>query len=320
MKTLDWCKAWAAVLVIASGVWAQTFTWNSPTPPTITGTTATVTIATGARTGPGLGGFDVLTILENTTVTIRGTANSEESPWGIGMRIAANAKVIWRANYNFLANNGVSAVELICPSTGTFEIAEGSIYNTNGRSGMAIQGRDCSIIISGGIISMVNVTPYDALISGGNITVSGGEVRATSFGTAISSLDTVTVSGGVVSSATGRAIAVGEPRGVIRVTGGLVIAQSNIVVGTAGVSGGGVVNRQPIVSGNGAIVGYALGTYTAGSSTGLVSLPTNAASWWRSNGQSGIKYSGDKFYPISGVTVNPAPGAAVSTPTLAQNA
>jgi hypothetical protein len=321
-------------------------------------------IASGSSITIAAGASGTMAIQDNASVTIvsQGSNAVNNASNGIGLNIGTNAKVTWRANYNY-SNTSYGSVSVNVSGNGTFEIPAGSINATTGVTGVAISASSSnSIIVSGGIIStnltginsmgnvtvssgeihatdyaiysnygygetlsntitisggVVSVTTGRAISSGGGgygtntstIVISGGAVNATTgtaiYSTSTSETDAVHVSGGVVSAATGQAINA-HVNGRFRVTGGLVVAQRSVIVGASD----GVINRNlNAISGNGTVVGYSLGAYTAGSTTGLVY--SGAAVSWRLNGnQPGISYPGG-FYAVSGVSVIGTGGATV---------
>ena len=259
--------------------------WNSSSVPLAS------SIATGAVVTIAEGASGTLIIPANISVTIE--SRDMVSGGGLGLNIGANSTAIWRADYT-LSGNVWNSIAIWADGTGTFNVVQGNINNNSiggGSNHSAIGGWQGNIVVSGGIVSLSS--PGTAISnSNGTVTVSGGEVRATP-GTAINAQN-VTVSGGVVSATTGQAINA-NAAGTFNVTGGLVIAQRNTLIGNNG-----VVSRQPnAVSGNGTIVGYTCGGQVAiGSSTNLVSEPANVASWGINAGQARINSPGG-FHQVS---------------------
>jgi len=160
-----------AVMFAASIVYGQT--WNSATPPTVSGN-ATITIAAGA-TGN-------LVVPENATITIVsvGEVNNGSNLIGLNL-VAPTSKVIWQANYtgtpnrNNLGNFEVNSISIL--GDGEFELADGgSIVGTG------IICRDMSkttITINGGIIKSPSVNPrtnYEYLYAIGHFNGHGSVV------------------------------------------------------------------------------------------------------------------------------------------------
>ena len=250
-----------------------TWNWNTSTPPVNVVNGDNVLIASGAS--------GTLVIPENATITISssGTDWVDNGSRAITLNISTNAKVIWNAKYESSAS---TVLTLTATSTGTLDVASGNIHAYS--NGKAISTTSSTtIIVSGGTVS--GWPNYDAVIS--STSASG----------------TVTVSGGFViarGNYSGRqAINVA---GTLNITGGLVIAE---LANATGSSGNGVVSKTPNSITNGTIIGYTLGAYTSGSTTGLSFLPTTGAnvSWGlRDAWETGINYRGN-FFPVSGVSV-----------------
>jgi len=272
--------------------------WNSDRVPwdASIATNSTITIAEGAS------GTLAVPASVTTTITSQGTGAVNNGNRQIFLDIGANSTVNWNANYNATLDHWNVANAVTVRGNGTLNVTAGSINSIGGHRAIHadISWENSTIIVSGGVVSAEG-NAQTILSTGGSVTVSGGQVRATT-GTAIHSTSTsataVTVSGsGVVSATTGQAINA-HVNGTFRITGGLVVSQRNLPL----IGPNGVVNREPNAL-TGTIARYSTGTYAAGSVTNLSSNPPGVIRWGASGGQSAISFPGGVFSPVPGVTV-----------------
>jgi hypothetical protein len=150
-------KMLLAVMFIAFGVWAQT--WNSATPPTVSGN-ATITIAAGAT------GW--LLVPENATVNIVSVGEVNNGTNTVRFDLAApTSKIIWQANYSgfiqmsgsgeFELIDGVSIIGYISGGNGKIVINGGIVKGLPGGERYAI-GYAESVVINDGFVIAENPT------------------------------------------------------------------------------------------------------------------------------------------------------------------
>jgi len=275
----------------------------------------------------GTGTFNIIegSITFTGTSTAVGTSSNSTIIVSGGIVNSINSSVASStSNIIITAGEVIAGSGTAITSTGNYStvtVSGGLVSSTAGTGiGISTTGTNSTITISGGVVSATTGISASGIDS--TVLISGGVVNATT-GTGISSPgtnSTVTVSSGVVSATTGAAIN-SHANGYLRIIdNGLVIARRNLILGSSGVI---TRNNWNALSGNGRIVGYALGTYNAGTtgtvgtagtigtatiSNGLVIAVPDGASdaavtWGTSNGQAGIN-TPSGFFTIPGVSVN----------------
>ena len=235
-----------------------------------------------------------------------------------------------RVIYVYGANSTVSVSGGTVTTSGNFYPA---IYMTVTSSGTP---GNLTISGTGKIQSLDNA---DAILTTGNVIMTGGEVSAAT-GIAIygnSTLSTITVSGGLVKNNSSSSYF-----GAISCFGDVEIKDDAIVSatydhaidagGTVTVSGGfvfaygtamtDVINNGSFTAptGTGVVVAWdeAQGntTYVSNSETDLAILPANGARWMANGTEGGIGYATGGFFEIAGVNVTLQPITTVYTLTL----
>lgn len=185
----------------------------------------TVVIATGAQ--------DTLTVPAGAEITITSIGAVDNENRQITLDIAPTATVTWEADYTMSVATGTIHVVTITGG-GDFVVADGQIISRSTASGgSVIRVADGSVTVTGGLVSatgfgtIVMVNGILTLATNtGNIRVEGGEVSTFAAAPAIilnggasQNNISVTVTGGVVRSMGHRAI-----RGrIVTISGGLVL-------------------------------------------------------------------------------------------------
>jgi hypothetical protein len=232
------------------------------------------------------GATGTLNIPNNATVKIVSAGESvvNNGERLITLNIPATSKVTWEAKYSMTLWGGVSAWNAVnITGGGEFILVDGGEIRVTGNDSRAINAINSAVTINGGVVSTI-----------------GGMHRSRAINAANS---TIIVNGGVVSGEGGmttinEAISV-TGTSIVRVNGGLVLAQNRTPIGANG-----VINTTPTGDVGGTIIGYVLGTYCESSTLGLEVLPVNTEiSWGRefdSVGRAGILYP-DGFFFVFGV-------------------
>lgn len=256
-----------------------------------------------------------------TVVTVTNTTPGATVTLGSPLSIAipVGVKVVWKASATSTTNTLISLSD-----EGTFEVADGAYLSASTNS--VISTQQTPIIVSGGIVSCDSErTPFIdvAIDTASDITVSGGVVRNTKRGYAISingSNVSVSVTGGIVESLRyGNAISCFNAAFrdvVIAVSGGRVSAGSgNAIIMVACSSSSITISGDAEIKTNGYFDSPADAIYTnipVTVSGGTVSSAAGHAIKYGST----TDYSGTIFaLTVSGGTVKSTTKAAIYFPT-----
>ncbi|MCL2845061.1 MAG: hypothetical protein FWE23_06385 [Chitinivibrionia bacterium] len=252
--------------------------------------------------------IDIPLGIESVTVTIAAGANGTLS-------IPANATVAIVSAGNESVDNADRRIALNIPATS--KVIWQARYTNSATWDWTVSGEGTIRIFGSGEFEVVDgakiISAGDDIAitrnTAGRLTVSGGIIHSATGGAIQQNFDCsnniVTISGGVVGSNSNWFAVIGIGWGdnsVLNITGGLIIGQRENIQG--------ILGRAHTGELGGTIVAYtaeaAVGTHNAGDRTGLVSLPENSASWELNSEQGGgISYPGG-FFPIATVTVNPS--------------
>jgi len=185
-------------------------------------------------------------------------------------------------------------------------VSDGAVTNTN-TSGITINTNTSGKVIWEAEYSTNTTNNHGVSISGtGTFEVAKGHISKTITGTgnAINSAtaSTIIVSGGLVIANNALAIS-STGTGTVNITGGLVAAQGTAVIGGTATNVVNKISNQETMGGL-AVAYPASGKFEINSKDGLETLPADAQVAWAKQGNlTGIKYDGDKFFAISGVTL-----------------
>jgi hypothetical protein len=219
-----------------------------------------------------------------------------------------------------ISNDKNTTISLLGLSNVAVKVSGGTVRNTGSNSGTAISGSVTSnnnITVSGGTVS--SIRGYAISVSG-HVTVSGGTVsRAGGDRAAIevfNQLNTVTVTGGIISAADAPAIYCDTSSSVVNISGNsLVFSYGTNITG----NNNSIIRGTATISGDAVVCGWnkAAGTttYTDGTATDLVAYSGATVKWVKSGAQSGISYAkgaNTGFFQIDGVTVG---AEALSAPS-----
>ncbi len=265
----------------------------------------------------GEGSFDAEINVENRTVTVTGRVSFATS--SLLLDIPEDVTVIWNAEIVADDEYYINLIEI--SGNGSFEVAsEGLIYITEGIAIFA-EPDISSVTVSGGTVnSRYGIGIYTSgstEIDIQNGKVNGGERGIDSDGPN----SVIKVSGGLITTEGRYAILAGGNQAIITLTGGTVIACNNSAQKAVYVSN----PARFTMSGDSAVIAWnkeaGKTAYTAGGKEHLSTMPENLAiAWAEDNDNYGFtfEYGNNRvFYPVSGVTVNPAPTVtSVYTNTL----
>ena len=244
------------------------------------------------------------------TGTVTGATNI------LGLDINSGVTVQWAADYS--GNHNSCMIQL--SGAGTFEVPAGGVIRNNSSGGSAIfagayiDSTDSNTVtVSGGTVES---SGNDTIFAGGKVrvNVSSGTVSGKQTVIASSAASSVNITGGTVKATGMIAIYAFGGATQVNVSGGFVFSCGTSITA----SGGEAVIRTsgapaPIISGSAVVCAWnkpsGTPTYSEGTSTDLVANSGATVKWGKLIYVTSILYSNGAnsgFYPISGVTVNPA--------------
>lgn|GEM_PF-3553773 len=234
-------------------------------------------------------------IVENTANGSAIKTNGSVSVEGDGV-VRSNTESLIEGD-SVLSNNTISAISLNMPIY--VNVSGGTVSSESGQAiYLAGMNPDIKLTISGGEVTSNGIDKtigLMGLMTRNNAVISGGVVKNTSSGFALTTDGHVTVTGGEVSSNTGTAIQAIDTNSRVAVVGGEVKANTGKKFDVAG-DNGIVVER----TGNGT-------DYLPGSTDDITTIGEGAAAYWYiKDGKHGISFSRNDnggFVEVEGVTV-----------------
>ncbi len=213
-----------------------------------------ITVNNGALTLGGTNaGLGSLVATGIGTLSIAGSTSSTQS-----LNVATqngDSAVVNILPGSSLTSSGLG-VGLASGATGTINMSGGTVNEPNGMSVGGAVGAVGIMNMSGGVVNVPNWLLIGGIYPGGQVSgifnISGGLVHVSnggnlSLGTFQGNAGTLSVSGGTVQSDNSIYVGDGDGTGLMTVSGGLVIANSGILLGRYGYSAtdsSGIVNLQ----------------------------------------------------------------------------